>query len=135
MKRLLIIGAAGIAALGAVLTTSASTPKASLNISPRFVSAPGDGPGGCSFTGSWVCHVTLRNPSSSTASVPWEAIGSNDLVATVKPTSGTLAPGTSVRVTITTSTCGGYYDLGMFLGFSYAAGDWNYGGAVMYACG
>ncbi|MHB8488474.1 MAG: hypothetical protein ACYDCS_04165 [Candidatus Dormibacteria bacterium] len=138
MKRLIILAGAGIAALGAVLTTSASPPKQGLTVSPSFVSDPGDGPGGCLWNGNaFVCHVTLANPSSSNEKVPWVLVGGDvadngsGFYETVSPSNGTLAPGKSVRVTITTNACGGYYAVAEFAGGS----NYQYGGAVLYACG
>jgi hypothetical protein len=141
MKRLLIIGAAAIAALGALLTTSASAsaPHDSLAISPRFVSVPGDGPGGCwgVATGGFACNVTLTNPSSSNTQVEWDAIGSDSSfgTTTASPRYGLLAPGKSVVVKVTTNMCGGYSDLQEFIGFPYGGNGWNLGGSVLYSCG
>jgi hypothetical protein len=144
MRKLAIFAAAligvGIFAGGSAL---ANSPKAALTLSPTFVSAPGDGPGGCPAVGGlWVCHVTLTNPSSSNVKVTWESIGTNDFTgsgasATVSPASGVLSPGKSVRVTITTNACGGYFDLNMFLGGPVGSpvADYPLGDAVMYTCG
>ena len=137
MKGLLLIGVAAVVTLGTSLTASSSPPKAGLTISPTYVSVSGDGPGGCTTEGTvWVCHVTLTNTSA--AKWYWESIGTNDwsngidgAYYVVNPSSGTLAPGKSVKVFITTNQCGGYFDLGMFLG----GPNFDYGSAVMYACG
>jgi hypothetical protein len=136
---------AGAFAFGIALPAATTTSGEALAVTPAYVSAVGDGPGGCapgvSGGSPFVCHVTIRNPGS--VSVSWrswglDASGQSTLPATVTPNHGTLGPGASVRVTISTGWCGfSLADLANFLAWSSAsqAGSPPLGGAVLYSCG
>jgi hypothetical protein len=122
--------------------TTATISGEQLAVAPSFVSAPGDGPGGCAVaTGQYVCHVILRNPG--TISVAWRTSGldgggQSSLPATITPSHGTLAPGATVRVTVSTGYCGfSLADLANFLAWSGAAqaGTPPLGAAVLFSCG
>jgi hypothetical protein len=126
-------------AIGVVLaetggTVTASTPPR-LVVSPLAVGIQGDAipPYNCTTgTSAVTCHVTLSNPSSSSAGLHWVAQFTGSGV-TATPASGTLSPGTSVKVTVVTSACG---DTWTFT----AAATKGYSGlltgaAVVYICG
>ncbi|HVC42136.1 MAG TPA: hypothetical protein VND54_09185 [Candidatus Saccharimonadales bacterium] len=128
-------------ALGVVLAETGGTVSAST--APRLVASPlavgisGDvippddcTVGGTTFTAT--CHVTLSNPSSSSAGLVWSAQFTAP-EATATPAGGTLAPGKSVKVTIVTNNCG---DTWTFLATStkgYAGLET--GASVVYICG
>jgi hypothetical protein len=124
------------ALIAAAPATTTATGEA-MTVSPALVTDPGDGPGGCSaqIGGQFYCHVTIHN--RGTASLSWQSYaldsGQGNLQTTIKPNHGTLAPGTSVHVTISTPDCGfSLADLANFLGLS---GFNESGGAVLFSCG
>ena len=136
--RSVIWGAIAVAGLliasGTGLAAAQAAPKQVLNISPHYVSTPGDGPGGCSGTVPAVCHVTLSNPSGHPKE-GWVAFADDEAVSngsttTFSPASGTLAPGKSVKVTVTTTAGPGYFAFFFLAGTNFAAG-----GAVAFAVG
>jgi len=125
-------------AIGVVLAETGGTVTAStaprLVVGPRAVGLVGDviPPANCTrgsgtlFTAT--CHVTLSNPSSSSAGLKWSA-----QFTTATPAKGTLAPGTSVKVTIVTSNCG---DTWTFLATSTTGYEGlETGAAVVFICG
>jgi hypothetical protein len=143
-KEAVVIAGLFAVGIGLAPSTPAAPVKEGLVASTAFVSDPGDGPGGCTYSaGDFVCHVTLSNPASSTEKVSWrswdlDAGGQVTLPATVSPAAGTLAPGKSIRVTVSTSQCGfSLADLANFLGWSGSAqaGAPPLGVAVLFSCG
>lgn len=133
-------------AIGVVLAETGGTVTAStaprLVVSPRAVGLAGDviPPANCSqgsgtlFTAT--CHVTLSNPSSSSAGLNWFpqfTVPEGGAESTVTPANGTLAPGTSVKVTIVTNNCG---DTWTFMAISTKGYDGlETGAAVVFICG
>lgn len=95
--------------LTAVATFAVGGPH--LKVNPTFVGIPGDGPN-CNgpHGNNWVCHVTISEAAGAHGKLHWTT--SSDTPSTTKttfsPSSGTLSPGQKVRVTITTSFCGGF---------------------------
>jgi hypothetical protein len=133
-------------AIGLVLAETGGTVTAStapeLVVSPRAVGLQGDviPPADCTqgsgtlFTAT--CHVTLSNPSSSSAGLNWLAqftVPDGGTQSTATPAKGTLAPGKSVKVTIVTNNCG---DSWTFMATSTKGyGGLETGAAVVFICG
>jgi hypothetical protein len=95
--------------LTVVSTRAASGPH--LKVNPTAIGIPGDGPN-CNgpYGNNWVCHVTVSEAADAHGKLHWTT--SSDVpattTATFSPSHGTLSPGQKVRVTITTTFCGGY---------------------------
>jgi hypothetical protein len=96
----------GITALS---TLAAGRPH--LKVNPTFVGIPGDGPN-CNgpHGNNWVCHVTISEAVGAQGKLHWTTSSDtpSTTTTTFSPSSGTLSPGQQVRVTITTSFCGGF---------------------------
>lgn len=128
-------------AIGVVLAETGGTVTASsaprLVVRPLAVGIAGDviPPDNCTLTSTGfpaTCHVTLSNPSSSSAGLNWSAQFTAP-EATATPTKGKLAPGASVKVTIVTNNCS---DTWTFLATSTSGyGGLETGAAVVYICG
>lgn len=120
-----------VAALGVAATTAlpASAGSAVLKVTPTFVGAPGDGPH-CNrpdpIANTWVCHVTVKVTSSSSTSAHWSATSVSGYTS-FSPSLGTVRPGYSTTVKITTHLCGGYFK------FKFAGAQNTV--AVVYTCG
>lgn len=120
-----------LAALGVAATTAlpASAGSAVLKVTPTFVGAPGDGPH-CGrpnpIADTWVCHVTVNETSSSSAPAHWWATSVSGYTS-FSPSHGTVRPGHSTTVKITTHLCGGYFK------FKFASAQNTV--AVVYTCG
>jgi hypothetical protein len=134
-------------AIGMMLAETGGTVTAStaprLEVSPRAVGLQFDvippanctqSPGTPIFTAT--CHVTLSNPSSSSAALNWFPqfiVPEGGTQSTVTPANGTLAPGGSVKVTIVTNNCG---DTWTFMATSTKGyGGLETGAAVVFICG
>jgi hypothetical protein len=82
-----------------------------LKVNPTFVGIPGDGPN-CNgpHGNNWVCHVTISEAIGAQGKLHWTTRSDtpSTTTTTFSPSSGTLSPGQQVRVTITTSFCGGF---------------------------
>ncbi len=95
--------------LTAVSTFASGGPR--LKVDPTFVGIPGDGPN-CNgpHGNNWVCHVTISEAAGAQSKLHWTTSSDtpSTTTTTFSPSSGTLSPGQKVRVTITTSFCGGY---------------------------
>src|SRR5438105_13367823 len=106
---LVAIGASTAALAAGPSSASANvTHLALLKVVPKNVGIPGDGincKGIDPKVGS-VCHVTLTEVKSASKSLHW--CTRSDFPAKFSPSSGSLSPGQSVQVTITTKFCGGY---------------------------
>jgi hypothetical protein len=126
--------------IGVVLAQTGGTAVASspprLVVNPLAVGLAGDAipPLNCTVgtNSMFTCHVTLSNPSSSSAGLNWSAqfIAPE---ATATPASGTLAPGTSVKVTVVTSNCGDTWTFMATATKGYPGLET--GAAVVYICG
>jgi hypothetical protein len=96
---------------------------------PLNIGPPGDGIN-CStyrFTGT-ICHVTVSETKNASSGLHWYAKPASGSDASFNPASGTLKPGQSIQVTITTPDCGGYF----FFHFFYGPNSFT---TVTYACG
>jgi hypothetical protein len=95
-----------LAGLGAVNATAASGPK--LGVTPLAFAYNGSH---CTGITSVTCTVTVSNTGTSGA-LSWGVLGERDASAnslddaTFAPASGSLNPGKSVKVKITTKDCG-----------------------------
>jgi hypothetical protein len=82
-----------------------------LKVTPTFIGAPGDGPE-CSrpnpTANTWVCHVTVSEKASSSLPLRWSATSVSGATS-FSPSRGTVSPGQSISVKVTTHLCGGYY--------------------------
>ena len=120
-----------VAALGIAATTtlSASAGSSVLKVTPTFVGAPGDGPH-CNrpdpIANTWVCHVTVKESGSSSTPAHWSATSVSGYTS-FSPSHGTVWPGHSTTVKITTHLCGGYFK------FKFAGAQNTV--AVVYTCG
>jgi len=98
-----------------ILVLSASTLPAlaasnipTLKVSPKNVGIPGDGINckGITSKGVSVCHVILAETARSGKPLHWST--GSDFPASFSPSNGYLTPGQSVKISITTSFCGGF---------------------------
>ena len=136
MKQLSIFAATILLALGAVLTASAATsatPREGLTVSPLYVSDSGDGPGGCSASGSqpahFTCVVTVKNTGTEREEwIPQVANGNSPTNTKFTPDGGYVAAGKTVKVTIATTDC-------TLEGFAFTTFDELHGEAVLFNCG
>jgi hypothetical protein len=126
--------------IGVVLAQTGGTAVASspprLVVSPLAVGLQGDAipPLNCTIgtNSTPTCHVTLSNPSSSSAGLNWFAQFTSSQV-TATPASGTLAPGKSVKVTVVSSACGDTWTFMATATKGYPGLET--GAAVVYICG
>ena len=136
MKQLSIFAATILLALGAVLTASAATsatPREGLTVSPLYVSDSGDGPGGCSASGSqpahFTCVVTVKSNRHRAGRM--DSAGRERQLADqheVHSRLGYVAAGKTVKVTIATTDC-------TLEGFAFTTFDELHGEAVLFNCG
>ncbi len=120
------------AARASTFSARASAPSVDhrplLKVVPKQVGIPGDGincTGPHSGAYTWICHVTLTELKSSSGPLHW--ITRSDRAAKFVPSNGTLSPGQSVQVTISTNFCGGFTNF-------YFVGPKNVA-TVIYQCG
>lgn len=111
-RALRMMAAAGALAVICAFTSSqAAAASATLQVRPTFIGAPGDGPH-CSrpnpIANTWVCHVTVSETSGSSMPLQWSATSVSGRTS-FSPSHGTLAPGNSTKVKITTHLCAGYF--------------------------
>jgi hypothetical protein len=124
-----------VAIVGAALAVAAMTAlpavagSAVLKVTPTFVGAPGDGPH-CNrpnpIADTWVCHVTVNATGSSSTPAHWSATSVSGHTS-FSPSHGTVWPGHSTTVKITTHLCGGYFK------FKFAGAQNTV--TVVYTCG
>lgn len=106
--------------------TSAPPPNPMLVVTPTSIGTPGDGTNCSNYVPPVTCTVTLSESSNSQSSLNWNT-SNGGINATFSPASGSLSPGQTIKVTITTSSCGGSWPL-------YFEASWNTV-TVTYSCG
>lgn len=108
-----IVGLTALLAIGFPPTAATFVPRAYLAVSPTTVGAPGDvasESATCSFSASaWHCALTLSESAKSTQGAGWTASSSGH--ARFTPSEGTLRPGTTTRISVVITSCGGDYAL------------------------
>jgi len=109
--------------------TATPTPvKPTLVVTPTAIGIPGDGTNCSTYGPPVTCTITLSEPSNAQGGLSWSATTSTgDNKSTITPSSGTLSPGQSITVTITTPLCGGRWSY-YFIVDGVAT-------AVVYSCG
>jgi hypothetical protein len=131
MIRTFLLALGVLTSLSFAPAPSTLTPVAVLVATPSEVSAPGDGSNPCVPAPplGWTCTITLHETAASTEPLNWLAVSNG--VLNVKPSTGKLFPGQTVKVKVNAG-CNGWdaFD------FIYdARGLTENGVAVMYACG
>ncbi len=138
MKKLLLL-ALGVLSLLSVSApvAAASAPVASLSVLSGKVTeiGVGQGLGYCGYNfktpPSVVCYFWLKESNASTESLSWTAVADQGMAVTYEPSSGTLTPGKTVTLKVTTTCIHGY---AAFI-FPYtAAGLPSTAASVVYAC-
>jgi hypothetical protein len=136
-----VFGAALVAlGLGFSPPTTSPAGGAILKISPTVFSV-GDVITGvpCKYTssnGTFVCTLTISAPASAGKPLSWYAEDESDAgqgsggIATFSPSQGSVKPGQAMKVTITTSDCGGVEAWFFFGNVSHAGVI-----SVIYGCG
>jgi hypothetical protein len=84
-----------------VVTTSTqtTTPPPAWTVSPTKLDVTN-----CSGSSTWTCNVTVTEDAHSQVGITWSP-GSDQSKVTFNPTGGTLSPGKSVQVTISSIPC------------------------------
>ncbi|HZR42200.1 MAG TPA: hypothetical protein VFB12_18915 [Ktedonobacteraceae bacterium] len=86
----------------------ADSSESQLIITPTQIGIPGDGTNCSTYKPPVTCTITLSEPADAQDGLSWSATPSTgDKSSTISPSWGTLSPGESITITITTSLCGG----------------------------